>query len=138
MASIYFCLQWCICNTMTLFNGLVYPGSASRTIQGPLRAQGPFPRWKRYLHRRNANSTTTLFSGQHSIRYVQTPMLASPPVYIYHAGTASYRQPERLHHAINCQLPSRTVIFLYDRIVQLSWLYSHTLDCNLIGCSLQR
>ena len=36
-----------------IFNGLATPGSVSRTIPGPPRAQSPFARLRRYLSRRN-------------------------------------------------------------------------------------
>jgi hypothetical protein len=36
-----------------IFNGLATPGSVSRTIQGPPRAQSPFARLRRYLARRD-------------------------------------------------------------------------------------
>ena len=37
-------LQWFACEHRPTFNGLVYPGTASRTSQGPPRAQSPFAR----------------------------------------------------------------------------------------------
>ena len=46
-------LQWFACKTRPIFNGIVVPGSVSRTIQGPPRAQSPFARLRRYLSRRN-------------------------------------------------------------------------------------
>jgi hypothetical protein len=36
-----------------IFNGLAAPGSVSRTIQGPPRAQSPFAQLRRYLSRRD-------------------------------------------------------------------------------------
>jgi hypothetical protein len=53
LAHIHPSLQWFACKARPFFNGLVYPGSVSRTIQGPPRAQSPFARWRRYLQRRN-------------------------------------------------------------------------------------
>jgi hypothetical protein len=41
------------CKPRPLFNGLASPGSASRAIQGPPRAQSPFARLRRYLSRRD-------------------------------------------------------------------------------------
>lgn len=41
------------CKSRPLFNGLASPGSASRAIQGPPRAQSPFARLRRYLARRD-------------------------------------------------------------------------------------
>ena len=52
-------LQWFACETRPSFNGLAAPGSESRTIQGPPRAQSPFARWRRYLHRRNVSCITS-------------------------------------------------------------------------------
>jgi hypothetical protein len=46
-------LQWFACKTRPVFNGIVVPGSVSRTIQGPPRAQSPFARLRRYLLRRD-------------------------------------------------------------------------------------
>lgn len=56
LAHIHPSLQWFTCEYRPFFNGLAYPGSASRTIQGPPRAQSPFARWRRYLHRRDVSS----------------------------------------------------------------------------------
>jgi hypothetical protein len=188
------------CESRPKFNGIVQPGSASRTNQGPPRAQSPFARSRRYLHRRevlcltsegvtppssllrthapdqnppahfdstykagslqvvaspcwemvlpdvisailaqvpgplprdaslvllsvssqrvsaspplhqvrhirlnrrNAISTTTLFSGRQSFRYVQAPMLASPPDCTHRAKFKSCGRPGRLHHAMD-------------------------------------
>jgi hypothetical protein len=47
------------CKSRPIFNGVVYPGSVSRTIQGPPRAQSPFARWRRYLHRRDISLITS-------------------------------------------------------------------------------
>jgi len=224
------------CESRPIFNGLVHPGSASRSSQGPPRAQSPFARRRRYLlrrdvlrttsegatppssliwthatdqippvdfslpyttglcrllpvpagrwsfptlslhslhgcldpypgmplrcsrpflpgelqphprctgfgasdNRRNATSTATPFSGRQSFRYVQAPMLASPPDGTYREGPKSYGQPGRLRHAMDWKLPSRTVVSLHDRIGQLSWRDFHPLDCSLIGRYLQR
>jgi hypothetical protein len=52
-------LHWFTCKSRPFFNGLVYPGSVSRTIQDPPRAQSPFARWRRYLHRRDVHSTAS-------------------------------------------------------------------------------
>ncbi len=234
-AHIHPSLPWFACKSRPLFNGIVYPGSVSRTIQGPPRAQSPFARWRRYLHRqdvscvssggvtlpsslirahapdqippayfdspyraglcrllpvpagrwsfptlslqslhgcldpypgmplrcacpflpgelqphlrctkfgasdsrRNATSTTTLFSGRQSFRYVQAPMLASPPDGTHRTGFHACGQPGRLRHAMGWKLPSRTVVSLHDRIGQLSWRDFHPLDCSLIGRYLQ-
>ena len=53
LAHIHPFLQWFACKTKPVFNGVVVPGSVSRTIQGPPRAQSPFARLRRYLSRRN-------------------------------------------------------------------------------------
>ncbi len=235
LAHIHPSLQWFACEVRPNFNGLADPGSVSRTIQGPPRAQSPFARWRRYLHRRNvscitsegvtppsslirthapdqtppvvfglpywtglcrslpvpagrwsfptlslqslhrrldpypgmplwcicpflprelqphprctelgapdnrrnATSTTTPISGRQSFRYVQAPMLASPPGCTYRADSAAYGQPGRLRHAMDWKLPSRTVVLLHDRNGQLSWRDFHPLDCSLVGCYLQ-
>jgi hypothetical protein len=89
-------------------------------------------------NRRKATSTTTPFSGRQSFRYVQAPMLASPPDGTYRAGTKSCGQPGRLRHAMDWRLPSRTVVSLHDRIGQLSWRDFHPLDCSLVGRYLRR
>jgi hypothetical protein len=234
-AHIHPCLRWFACEARPIFNGLADPGSASRTIQDPPRAQSPFARWRCYLHRRNvsciasegvtppsslirahapdqnppvvfgspywtglcrllpvpagrwsfptlslqsvhrrldpypgmplwcicpflprelqphprctgfgasdnrrnATLTTTPISRRQSFRYVQAPMLASPPGCTYRAGTTAYGQPERLRHAMDWKLPSRTVVSLHDRNGQLSRRDFHPLDCSLVGCSLQ-
>ena len=88
-------------------------------------------------NRRNATSTTTLFSRRQSFRYVQAPMLASPPGCTYRTKFISCGQPGRLRHAMDWRLPSRTVVSLHDRIGQLSWRDSHPLDCSLVGRYLQ-
>ena len=41
-------LRWFACKTRPVFNGIVIPGSVSRTIQGPPRIQSPFARLRRY------------------------------------------------------------------------------------------
>jgi hypothetical protein len=236
LAHMHPSLPWFTCETRPNFNGLVYPGSESRTIQGPPRAQSPFARSRRYLHRRdlaciasegvtppssllrthapdqnppllfdslirgvfagccqsllgngpsrrylcnpcigawtltpgclsgasvrffpesdsltsvapssahptnrrNATSTTTLISGRQSFRYVQAPMLASPPGCTYRARTTPYGQPGRLRHAMDWKLPLRTVVSLHDQIGQLSWRDFHPLDCSLVGRYLQQ
>ena len=53
LAHIRPCLQRFACKTRPVFNGLATPGSVSRTIQGPPRAQSPFARLRRYLSRRD-------------------------------------------------------------------------------------
>lgn len=88
--------------------------------------------------RRNATSTTTPFSERQSFRYVQAPMLASPPGCTYRTESKSCGQPGRLRHAMDWRLPSRTVVSLHDRIGQLSWRDFHPLDCSLVGRYLQR
>jgi hypothetical protein len=60
-------------------------------------------------------------TGRQSFRYVQAPMVVSPPGCTYHASSTLCGQPGRLHHAMNWKLPSRTVVSLHDRIGQLSW-----------------
>ena len=59
LAHIHPSHQWFACESRSLFNGLVHPGSVSRTIQGPPRAQSPFARWKRYPHRRDVYRSTS-------------------------------------------------------------------------------
>ncbi len=46
-------LQWFTCEHRPLFNESFSPGSVSRTIQGPPRAQSPFARSRCYLDRRD-------------------------------------------------------------------------------------
>jgi hypothetical protein len=218
LAHIHPSLRWFTCEYRPNLNGLAYPDTASRTIQGPPRAQSPFARWRRYLHRRdvssfpsegvtppssliwahatdqnppadfglpytagpgrllsvpagswsfptlslqslhgcldpypgmplrclcpflpeelqphprctefgapnhrrNATSTATPLSRRQSFRYVQAPMLASPPDGTHHTGSKSCGQPGRLRHAMDWTLPPRTVVSLHDRIGQLS------------------
>ena len=199
-AHIHPFLQWFACEYRPVFNGLVYPGTVSRSSQGPPRAQSPFARSRCYLfrrnvacitsegvtppssllrthapdqnppahfdstykagslqvvaspcwemvlpdvisailaqvpgplprdaslvplsvssqrvtaspalhkvrhiraNRRNATSTTTPFSGRQSFRYVQAPMLASPPDCTYRTEFKFCGQPGRLHHAMD-------------------------------------
>jgi hypothetical protein len=52
-------LQGFACKTRPFFNEFVTPGSASRTIQGPPRAQSPFARLRRYPFRRDVFSITS-------------------------------------------------------------------------------
>jgi hypothetical protein len=52
-------LQWFACKTRPVFNGIVVPGSVSRTIQGPPRAQSPFARLRRYPFRRDVFCITS-------------------------------------------------------------------------------
>ncbi len=58
-AHIHPYLQWFTCEHRPIFNGLVYPGSVSRSSQGPPRAQSPFARSRRYLYRRNVSCITS-------------------------------------------------------------------------------
>ncbi len=211
-------LQGFACKTRPVFNGLVAPGSASRTIQGPPRAQSPFARLRRYPFRRDVfcitsegvtppslllrthapdqnppilfgspysmgpcrlspvpagwwsfptlslqsihrcldpypgmplwcprpflprelqphprctdfgasnippqcNFNDDLISGRQSFRYVQAPMVASPPGCTHRTDSLSCGQPGRLRHAMDWKSPSRTVVSLHDRIGQLS------------------
>jgi hypothetical protein len=210
-------LQWFTCEHRPLFNESFSPGSVSRTIQDPPRAQSPFARSRCYLNRRNlklrrralpllhrsyrlmrrtitlklssvsllqlvfagccqpllgngpsrrylcnpcmgactptpgclsganvrffpegSSLTIVLRSSAHpnihrnatsamsgltrrqSFRYVQAPMLARPPDGTHRADSKVYRQPGRLHHAMDWRLPTRTVVSLHDRIGQLS------------------
>jgi hypothetical protein len=59
LAHMHPSLQWFACEPRPIFNGLAHPGSMSRTIQDPPRAQSPFARWRRYLHRRNVSCITS-------------------------------------------------------------------------------
>jgi hypothetical protein len=59
-------------------------------------------------------------TGRQSFRYVQAPMVASPPGCTHRTGSTSCGQPGRLRHAMDWKLPSRTVVSLHDRIGQLS------------------
>ena len=211
-------LQGFACKTRPVFNGLVAPGSASRTIQGPPRAQSPFARLRRYPFRRDVfcitsegvtppslllrthapdqnppilfgspyltspcrlspvpagwwsfptlslqsihrcldpypgmplwcprpflprklqphprctdfgasnippqcNFNDDLITGRQSFRYVQAPMVASPPGCTHRTDSLSCGQPGRLRHAMDWKSPSRTVVSLHDRIGQLS------------------
>jgi hypothetical protein len=119
-----------------------YPGM-------PLRCSCPFlprelqphPRCAQFgtsKYRRNATLTTSSISGRQSFRYVQAPMLASPPGCTHRVGHITYGQPGRLLHAMDWKLPSRTVVSLRDRIGQLSRRDFHPLDCSLVGRSPQR
>ncbi len=211
-------LQGFACKTRPVFNGLVAPGSASRTIHDPPRAQSPFARLRRYPFRRDVfcitsegvtppslllrthapdqnppilfgspysmgpcrlspvpagwwsfptlslqsihrcldpypgmplwcprpflprelqphprctdfgasnippqcNFNDDLISRRQSFRYVQAPMVASPPGCTHRADSLSCGQPGRLRHAMDWKSPSRTVVSLHDRIGQLS------------------
>ena len=59
-------------------------------------------------------------TGRQSFRYVQAPMVASPPGCTHRPGSMSCGQPGRLRHAMDWKLPSRTVVSLHDRNGQLS------------------
>ena len=83
------------------------------------------------------NFNDDLITGRQSFRYVQAPMVVSPPGCTYRTVSMSCGQPGRLHHAMDWKLPSRTVVSLHDRIGQLSWRVFHPLDRSLVGCSLQ-
>ena len=76
------------------------------------------------------------FSRRQSFRYVQAPIVVSPPGCTYRADSKCCRQPGRLRHAMDWKSPSRTVVSLHDRIGQLSWRVFHPLDCSLVGRSL--
>ena len=52
-------LQWFTCEHRPIFNESLSPGSVSRTIQDPPRAQSPFARSKCYLSRRNVSCITS-------------------------------------------------------------------------------
>ena len=218
LAHIHPFLQGFACKTRPVFNGLVAPDSASRTIQGPPRAQSPFAQLRRYPFRRDVfcitsegvtppslllrthapdqnppilfgspystgpcrlspvpagwwsfptlslqsihrcldpypgmplwcprpflprelqphprctdfgasnippqcNFNDDLISRRQSFRYVQAPMVTSPPGCTYRTGSMSCGQPGRLRHAMDWKSPSRTVVSLHDRIGQLS------------------
>ena len=218
LAHIHPFLQRFACEHRPIFNGIVIPGSVSRTIQGPPCAQSPFARLRRYPFRRDVfcitsegvtppssllrthapdhlppvlfgspystglcrlspvpagrwpfptlslqslhrcldpypgmplwcphpflprelqpqprctyfgassippqcNFNDDLFTGRQSFRYVQTPMVTSPPGCTYRTGFMTCRQPGRLRHAMDWKLPPRTVVSLHDRIGQLS------------------
>jgi len=218
LAHVHPFLQGFACKSRPVFNGLVAPGSASRTIQGPPRAQSPFARLRRYPFRRDVLCITSegvtppslllrthapnqnppiLFgspyligpcrlspvpagwwsfptlslqsihrcldpypgmplwcsrpflprelqphprctdfgasnipsqcnfnddpiSGRQSFRYVQAPIVASPPGCTHRTESLSCGQPGRLRHAMDWKSPSRTVVSLHDRIGQLS------------------
>ena len=83
------------------------------------------------------NFNDDLITGRQSFRYVQAPIVVSPPGCTYRAGSMSCGQSGRLRHAMDWKLPSRTVVSLHDRNGQLSWRVFHPLDCSLVGCSLQ-
>ena len=59
LAHIHPNLQWFACKHRPIFNGLTTPGSASRTIQVPPRAQSPFAQLRRYLFRRDVFCITS-------------------------------------------------------------------------------
>jgi hypothetical protein len=52
-------LLWFACKTRPVFHGSAAPGSTSRTVQGPPRAQSPFARLRRYPNRRDVSSITS-------------------------------------------------------------------------------
>jgi len=52
-------LLWFTCEDRPIFNGLVYPGTVSRSSQDPPRAQSPFARSRCYLFRRNVSRITS-------------------------------------------------------------------------------
>ena len=58
-AHIHPYLQWFACEHRPIFNGLVHPGTVSRSSQGPPRAQSPFARSRCYLFRRNVTCITS-------------------------------------------------------------------------------
>jgi hypothetical protein len=53
LAHIHPSLRWFACEDRPILNGIVHPGSVSRTTQGPPRAQSPFARSRCYLDRRD-------------------------------------------------------------------------------------
>jgi|GEM_PF-2759043 len=59
LAHIHPSLIWFTCEYRPKFNGIVHPGSVSRTTQGPPRAQSPFARSRCYLHRRGVKCITS-------------------------------------------------------------------------------
>jgi len=66
------------------------------------------------------NFNDDLVSRRQSFRYVQAPMVVSPPGCTYRTGSLSCGQPGRLRHAMDWKSPSRTVVSLHDRNGQLS------------------
>jgi len=58
-AHIHPYFQWFTCEARPIFNGLVHPGTASRSSQGPPRAQSHFARSRCYLYRRNVSCITS-------------------------------------------------------------------------------
>jgi len=59
LAHIHPSLQWFACKLRPIFNGFAPPDPASRTIQGPPRAQSPFAQSRRYLFRRDVSCITS-------------------------------------------------------------------------------
>ena len=59
LAHIHPFLQRFACEHRPIFNGIVIPGSVSRTIQGPPCAQSPFARLRRYPFRRDVFCITS-------------------------------------------------------------------------------
>jgi hypothetical protein len=72
------------CKYRSIFNGVVYPGSMSRTIQDPPRAQSPFARWRRYLHRRAVQRTTSEgVTPPSSLLRTHAPHQNPPVLFVY-------------------------------------------------------
>ena len=83
-AHIHPYLQWFTCESRPLFDGLVYPGTESRTSQGPPRAQSPFARWRRYLHRRAVQRTTSEgVTPPSSLLRTHAPHQNPPVLFVY-------------------------------------------------------
>ena len=69
-------LQWFTCEDRPLFNGSFSPGSVSRTIQGPPRAQSPFARLRRY--HQSARSCLHRVRGHYPSFIAHTDSCAGP------------------------------------------------------------
>jgi hypothetical protein len=68
------------CKARPIFNGLVTPGSVSRTIQGPPRVQSPFARLRRYLFRRDVFRISSEGATPPSLLLRTHAPIQNPPV----------------------------------------------------------
>jgi hypothetical protein len=85
-AHIHPYLQWFTCEDRPIFNGLVHPGSVSRTSQGPPRAQSPFARSRCYLYRRNVSCIASEGVTPPSLLIWAHATDQNPPADFYTAG----------------------------------------------------
>jgi len=89
LAHIHPFLRRFACKIRPIFNGLITPGSVSRTIQGPPRAQSPFARSRRYLFRRDVSCISSEGITPPSLLLLAHAPVQHPPVlfgFPYSAG----------------------------------------------------